>query len=460
MPTLTLQAGEVEAFRKIIVEFCGEQDVVVALQRYPGSLGPSDLFPNRYTRAELIDACLNGIEKDNAYHKLSFMLRLSEQGWTVEAFRASVARALPTLVRPPRGFAGQIASVAAALVRLAERLPPKPDRTNVVDLATFERLCGRRETIERLASVLEELEALKTLHDGLHMLKVMAADWLDGVADDPDGALGASTVLALLQTIPVTAGRVRPFLSNSGTESCGRCATACATAAAGIAADAPESIAFARGTLVALLLQELPLLDSEMFRVSRDLPLKDFLGLLLEQRVDPAVIAGREAALDMADTLRRRLMEHALWQVQDARLYAAAQALDIQGGAFLDELRRAVVPAIADLRVLLDRADYLRFVAPMNDAMLGYALYADGTATQAGPGGGALPGEDALRNRIEDAFASLRVGAQTAFLTVDGALRQDLSALLSLKADLRALLDRVPSSCAALVEVYRDQASS
>lgn len=433
--TLALTGEQVESLRRIARAHCTRADVDQALARYPGALEASSTVPTgNPTMEEIVARCVKEIATESPYFSLSFVLRLIEQTWAAEPVRRDVAASVPALLRPPRRLGAQADRVQAGLAALARCLPPKPSTSGVGDVAVFRRICAVRAELRAAATALARFGALKGLHDALHRLQVHGAAWLDTIPSP--GPAFPVPLPVLLRGVLEAADPSSPALLPPQAEACARCRDAAADAGRRIATGDPDEAAFAHAGLTALLMRELPLLDAALFDTSREFPLRGFHRLFADAAV-------RDAAIDLGDTLRRRLMEHGLWQETDLRLYAMEQAL--LNPAPLAQMADGLLTwTSANLRVLLDPPEVKRVVAPLIDAFLRYS-----EASEPGVPPGSVSGSlDEVRRR----FAAMRDAARSAFLEADKDLKEDFGLLLALEPGLRDLLSRVPGFCAELLQ--------
>lgn len=441
--TLELTADQIEILRKVIYPHCVEADVEAALSRYPGALGPADCFPKPFTLDTLTASCVTALSLEKDYFARSFILRLIEQKWDAEPVRRGAVEAVPMLVRPPRGFAAQIAALISALDLLTSRIPATPSIGGIGDVTVFRRFCDARDAVEAMIASLERFETLKAAHDGLHMLQVLGAGWLDAFAGQKADDASATALLSLLLRVKTVTAVDVADLPTAIIESFARCTAACDDAERRIRTEDSDEIAFACATLRAILIREPPLIDATMFAVSRDFPLRQLCSLFPS---DPDPTA-RDAAIDLADTLRRRLMEHALWQSTDLRIYALEQMLAQPSATLLDSLISTLPGVVRDLHILLDPVVAERDIPAMYYAMLRHIMAIDERAPAPVP-----PPTEKIEG-IRTAFGNLRRCARSAFLDVDQTLRLDFTRLLALKMPLQTILDRVPAHCALMVPI-------
>ena len=309
---------------------------------------------------------------------------------------------------------------------------PVPNPASLGDAAVFRRVCEVRDEVANAAGALERFGVLKDVHDALHMLQVLGTAWLDPI---PPPATAASAPLpSLLDGVRAATANAPPGLPPELAECCARCLDTVQDAGRRIASGSEDERDYAYAALRSMLMQELPRIDSAMFAVSREFPLRRFRALF-----DDAV--AREAAVDLVDTIRRRLMEHGLWQVTDQQLYAIEQALLSPTPLLLQQLARGPLPlAFYNLQLLIDPETVLRVAAPLRDAVTRYSMSTDPDK----PASATIVGSVA---EIRTSFAALRDASRSAFLETDQALKRDFAALQVLQPHLQALLARVPPVC-------------
>lgn len=438
--TFATDPAQFKKLRAATYPHCDKADVEQALLRNPGDREPGDTFPNPFTIDSLIGACIEKLSEENPYYGLSFLLQLIEQKWSLDPLRRDITYALPSLVRPPRGFDSQIAALENGLDILVKALPEHPEPGALGDETLFRRVCKNRSAIAAVASSLERLGTLKALHDALHMLQVLGGGWLSSAPARAPSSGEAASIQALLQGVTAAAADtvgLPPDMPGSFE----RCRNGAAEAGRRLGTGDADEAAFACASLRALLIREPPLIDAAMLALSRDLPWRGFCALFPTDPTSPALVAARDGAIDLGDTLRRRLMEHALWQASDLRIYTIEELLSRPSATLLDDLQPVLLPLLTDLRTLLDPSDAARTVSPMSNAILLYLKRTDG------PGGGRTPSAPDDSGNLRDAFDHVRRSARSAFLDVDQTLRADLARLLTLKNPLEVLLARVPNHC-------------
>ena len=375
--------------------------------------------------------CEDQISREAPYLSQSFVLRLLEQTWTKDLVQTGVVAQVPAVLTAPRNLGRQVGAVKAGLDALLQRIKVDASADDFGDVAAFRSVCTARDQVADAAALLEHLAGLKQLHDSLHLLQVLGTVWLDQIPAP------ASTVSAPLQTlfdgVKAAAGRLSGSLPEEDAACCGRCLQTVLDAERRLATGQPDERDYAYAAMRAMLVHEFPLVDAAMFAVSRQFPLRSFSALF----PDPA---SREAAIDLCDTIRRRLMEHSLWQATDVRLYAVEQSLVTPTGLLLRQLSRGPLKAaMFSLQVLLGE-DAARILPPVRDAVTRFSSATDPDK----PAGGSVTGS---AEEVRSAFAALRDAARSAFLDADRALKSDFDLLLTLLPSLRGLLARVPEVC-------------
>jgi hypothetical protein len=427
--TLSLSPDDSEVLRKIVAERCTPDDCKEALRRVPGAPSWNRIALASVDMDVLSQQLLQKLRLEQAYLPTSLLLRIMEQAWQQEDVRFGISEKLPSLVRPPRGVATWVKTLTEALTATQDKLSPWPPGTPAG--ALFGRLCKERDELEKVVGALKLFAALKSIHDALHSLQVEGAKWLDALAKRDGDATVATLILALSRVIKTTTAPPDKLPSDIG-ESCARCGKTSMDADRLLRGGKADEIAFACAKLRQMLMREPPLIDVAMFSVSREFPLVGFCTLFEDAPV-------REAAFDLGDTLRRRLMEHALWQAADQGLYEIEQVLAHPPDNLLGELVDRVPWTTLYLEALFDRATSDRAIGGLNTAIRSHVLSTDGPL----PAGAAPASLEAVRA----AFAELLGAARSAFLDADRALKDDFSQLLALQQPLTVILDRVRPGC-------------
>jgi len=432
--TLTLSAAEVVALCHIVSDAdCTEDDIRAALAAYPGPLSLNDCTSRALPVVTQLAECAKRTGDDGAYLGHSFVLRLVEQSWAKDVVQGGVLRAVPTLLRPPRGLDAQIAAVIGGIGTLLQAIPDGASATALGDRKTFERVCTLRDAFVDASAALDGFAAWKDLHDALHMLQVLGTRWLDPI---PSPATTVSVPLpVLLDGLKGVAARTVDGMSPDYLEACSRCLVATLDAERRLATGDVDEQDFAHASLRSMLMRELRGSDAAMFAVSRRFPIRA-LHMIMPDPVS------QQAAVDLCDTIRRRLMEHGQWQATDLRLSAVEQALASPSPALVTQLARGPLPlALFSLRVLLGEDTARRVTAPMRDAVTRYTMSTDPDRPDASTITGSI-------DEISTTFAALRDAARSAFLKADQALKRDFGRLLALQPCLQMLLARVPAFCA------------
>jgi len=192
-----------------------------------------------------------------------------------------------------------------------------------------------------------------------------------------------------------------------------------------------DEIAFACAKLRQMLMREPPLIDVAMFSVSREFPLVGFCTLFEDAPV-------REAAFDLGDTLRRRLMEHALWQAADQGLYEIEQVLahpptTCSGNSSIGSLDNSLSRSPVRPRDQRSRDRRPEHCDPEPRSQHRRPIAGRCRAGQ--PGGRSRGVRRTARRR------------PLGFLDADRALKDDFSQLLALQQPLTVILDRVRPGC-------------
>jgi hypothetical protein len=432
--TLSLTPQESDVLRRLAAESCNAEDVKKALGRCPGAPLWDRVVPNVYDMDSLTDKLLQSVGLVSPHLPSSFLLRLMEQAWAVDKVRRVVSRKLPFLVRPPRGVAERVDPLTAALAAMPSQLPNLAGGFEANDL--FERLCRGRKDIEQIVNSLTLFAALKEIHDALHTLQVLGGDWLNLLGRPGKEPESVGVLLALLARVTVATTELEARLPVDVVESCTRCREASADADRRIRNGNPDDMAFACASLRAILIREPPVIDAAMFAVSRDFPLAQFCALFEDT-------GAHEAAFDLGDTLRRRLMQHTLWQATDQSLYQIEQILVAPNDNWMGELHTCLPWTNLYLNALFDEPTRDRVVGPMRYVLERFVLGDGGSV----PNGIAKP----TVADICAVFADLRNAARSAFLDVDRTLREDFSLLLRLKEPFTTILSRVPVNCEFLL---------
>ncbi len=434
-----LDADQANALRKAVIDFCDQDDIEAAHQRYPGERPRGEFPPRSHAVSHLIDEFNRVIELENAYFSSSFLLRVLEQKWIevdrpeAAQLRADVLLGAPGLVRPSLDIASRIQTITAALAAMLARIPDRPQRGNIGDVVVFDRFCRGRDAIQTLATVLAGFSALKSLQDHLVMLRVQGAPWLAPGSQMPPPEplialvdLAGKAATAALADLPATA---KPLADD--------CIATCAVACAQLRRAAAEQVPAIVDLLNGLLARAPRQIQSAMFTVSRDLPLRVFRGLFAGQ--DEVVCA----VVDLCDGMRRRLMQYWLFEQVDDRIERMRDIIAEPDAALLAELTGHYKIVDINLRGLVgDGTGQTPLFSAFAEALVAWDLQ---------PG---VPQTDAQRDAhaaVLEALDDLRDGARAAGLKLDQQLRTEIGHLDSLRPQLVDILRRLPFSCMGMV---------
>jgi hypothetical protein len=434
-----LDADQANALRKAVVEFCDQDDIEAAHQRYPGERPRGEFPPRSHAVSHLLDEFNRVIELENAYFSSSFLLRVLEQKWIetnrpeAAQLRADVLLGAPGLVRPSLDMASRIQTISTALAAMLARIPVKPQRGNIGDVVVFDRFCRGRDAIQSLATVLAGFSALKSLQDHLVMLRVQGAPWLaaEGAlpALEPLNALVDGTRKAAMAALADLPASAKPLADD--------CIATCSVAAAQLQRAAPEQLPAIVDLLNGLLARAPRQVQSAMFTVSRDLPLRVFRGLFAGQ--DEVVCA----VIDLCDGMRRRLMQYWLFEQLDDRIERMRDIIADPDVELLAELNGHYKIVDINLRGLIgDGAGQTPLFSAFAEALVAWDLQPDAPQTDA---------QRAAHAAVLEALDDLRDGARAAGLKLDQQLRTEIGHLDSLRPQLADILRRLPFSCMGMV---------
>jgi hypothetical protein len=444
MIPFNLEPAQMEQLRKEVSSCCDESDVKAVIDLYPGALTQSDVWVSGKPLDEQLNCCLEKIGLENKDFAASFLLRLIERKWSEEKLRRGVMEKAPSIVHPPRGFDDDIQALMTALTTMLNRLAPQPRFGDLGDDNVFRQFCKARDALEGVTKALNQLAALKNVHDALHMMQVAGAPLLDLLKVGAD---------APAEIMPPLCARVRHAIAKaaSGAELSGAQVEQFASLQAALD-DAEDWLArpdvneraFGLAKARTLLLRELKSVDAAMFAVSRDFDVRLFSSTFNMTPATPEIQAALIAAVDLADTLRRRLMEHSYWQQIDLRLTALEQTLAQPLGAPLDDLKalgflKAELRGLSNDPLIDDAASQLNMAVLRHLGATAPGVRADGQKQQETYAG------------MRTAFCTLRNAARSAFLRVDQSLKYDFAQLLALRTPLEDVLQRVPPECNLMV---------
>lgn len=430
-----LTPTDITNWQTVLVRHCDNDDIDYALDRYPGQLVAGEVLPDNATLAQKFDACIEQIALENEDFSRSFLLRTLESRWAVESLRTEIIDKSPTLVRPQSGFSASIQVIRAAIEAMLARIADDPQPGALGDVRVYTLICRNRDRILNLSRALVALEAEKSLHDALQHLQIQGDEWLDSAPPDDAGepgppaalaglALGAKAAInAILDELPPREGkRARD------------CIDALDDAARRLGTGQEDEVEFAIASLRAMLFRELPAISDSMFRISGDLPLREFRAVFAGQ--DAAIVA----AVEFCDRLRRRIMAHSLWQACDLKVYAIEQLFANPTPRLFADLRSH----LAVLRVNLAALMAIPLQQPGPTAALDKELrqYDQSLPDDAEP-----ETLDMVPASWLKALSVLREGVQSRFLSENLRLKADIGEILALREPLKLMLGRVSPFC-------------
>lgn len=419
-------------------------DIGYGLLRYPGQLMPGEVLPENSTAAAALEACMDQITLENEDFSRSFLLRTLESRWSVERLRTEIIDKSPTLVRPQAGFTAAVQTIREAIEALLARLSDDPQPGDLGDVRIYTLICRNRDRILNLSRELLALEAEKSLHDALQQLQIQASQWLDlappqdggepGSPEEPEEpghpatfaglAFGAKHAIeAILADLPVA--------ENARAQTC---IAALDEAIKRIQSGDVDEIEFAGASLRAMLFRELPAISDAMFRISSDLPLREFRAVFAGQ--DVAIVA----VVELCDRLRRRIMAHSLWQSCDLKVYAIELLFANPTARLFADLRSH----LSILRVNLGALMAIPLQQPGPTAALDkeLRLYDQSLPDDAEP-----ETLDSVPASWLKALAMLRDSVRSRFLDENQRLNADIGEIVSLREPLRLMLRRVSPFC-------------
>jgi hypothetical protein len=451
MPPLPLSPQQLDRLGLEIARVFVLDDFGVVLGRYPGRGEPATFLPADPAGRPMLfvtSACLKEVDREGTL--LPFLSRVVEHKWEKAAFRSAIFGQVRVLVRPDADSAPHIAAIIAALAALTPILATDPAAGQCGGRATCKFVRDHRPEIDAIVQALDQFEALKILHDSLHVLEVKGSDWLDQVDGDAASDLPLPILQAIVEAVRNAGTIVKQRVPPAAAASCQRCIDTATDAATRLAANNPDQQDFAVAQLRALVANEPAGLDTCMFGLSRDLPLKQLRGLMesasdLAEPIGGQMAAAAEALDRLSETMRAQILEHALWQATESHIRAVSQLLAHPGPNFLRDLSAEWSAVRQNLQTLVDRSatDSSPIEAAFNGAIVLYerALPTPGLPTPPGP-----TAEARLAEMVA-AFNDFRAKARLHFLAVDQALKSVFSSLLPLRASLDGVRRRVPNFC-------------
>jgi hypothetical protein len=446
----------VDLARAMTTANCRYDELSAALRRYPGQEDADSCMSPNWVPLKNVESCLKAVHGEQLMRP--FLSRVVENQWKQGQLREAVLERVSNLVLAPTGIQLALKDLADGVGQLLVLIAAKPAYGAVGDERVFRAVGRNRQSFVSLRNELAQLRALKGLHDALHILQIRSADWLDQTADDDDGQDPlAPPFPPLIQLVDTARQTCLDNASNLAIEHVGtsqRCVDDLGGITAQLGTMTEDGRAAGIERLRALLMREPPIIDEAIFGLSRDLPVRD-IGLTfgaLHLQGDPLygnMERYRRGTAFLGEAIRGRVLEHAMWQVTDLRLYAIETILaDADPGFFVrfnsewEQVRRAI-------KYLSDRPPGEN----PPDLMVNIAIDAYDRALREirNAGHATVDIEDAL-GEIAKTFASFKAGSRERFLAVDNALKADLDLVGGLKADLDELTEnRVTTAWSALV---------
>lgn len=437
--TFRLGANEEDRWRASLVRYCDGEDLLYALRRYPGDLSSGEVIPEGpVTVDRKLAECVRQIVLENEDFSRSFLLRTLESRWAVDELRGQILVATPMVVRPESGFGDCVQVLAETISALLGRIPQRPARGAVGDRGVFSAFLGARGAIVELSTALGGMKALKEMADLLQMLQAQASEWLDlGVPGEAPGDPAALAGLAVATADMAEA--LGPRLPPAHAEIARATLEACRDAARRLGTGDAADRAFAIEELRMLLMRELPRASDALFRVSGDLPLRTFRGVLAGQ--DRAIVA----LVEVCDRLRRRLMAQSLWQKCDTLIYEIEQLFANPPATLFSDLSARIIR----LKPMLDAVTGASRAQPSLSAPLENVILAFDADLPSDAGTSML---EEVPVEWFEALDAVRQPMRARALLEAQALNRDLGELLTLVPLLRDILRRVPQSGALLLE--------
>jgi hypothetical protein len=441
---LELEADRKEKLVSSIQTVFGIPDYTGVFKRYLGHIEPGEIMPG----GALLGASSNLVYEKARKERLlrEYIGRVLEQKWSEAGLRSHVLTSVEALARPVVAIDQQISRITEGFNALLARLG---------DDEMVRTVGPHISGLWVLADHLGRLKLLKRLHEALRELQVKGAEWLtpttaiaNGQASELSDLLGAVVTAATQARDEVIAPNAADFdtimvaeeygvMTRAMQTLCGDCIdrlgpiatrfmnpTHAGTVQAGL------DLTVVRGVLAGQPANAPRISAPEevaglVFAMCRDLPLK---GLRQAFRAAEAIegdgraamrTAGR-ATVELADALRRRAVEQALWQEIDGWLYEAEQHAST--GATNDP--NVVVGRLASVfkriqsnvaRLDANRPDGKRIT---EDCQVAFHAYYQNLSTQ-------KLSRDDLRKDVEDCFAALVLAARSRTRAADRAFFAD-----------------------------------
>ena len=422
-----------------------------ALLRYPGDREPDDCLAPNVPLKENVYRCLREVNGEKLLGP--FLSRVVEWQWGQPKYNAGLLAIdqVADLVLAPDGLQRVFPVASNGVKRLLSLISDEPKYGAVGalqgDEKAFAMVCRNRAGFLQLRDTLGQLKALKGVHDALHVLQLASADWLEPIPDDDDDAspivLPVAALAGKVKEAEAIVARIIPSLKAEHM-SLGQRAAASLTAISGelTHANAGQQAAGLE-RLRQLLMSIPPEIDAAIFGLSRDLPVRDISRAFgeINDPADPQYVGFdrvREAMALLGEALRGRVLEHAMWQATDLRLYKLENTLSDYDAGFLTPFQRDWNEVKFSVRLLFDSPHQDR----PPDMLVNMALDAYDRALQAQSAGlTAMPLVEAF-DQIVRTFNSLKALLRNRFLEVDKALKEELEFVGALATDLDTLLDR------------------
>ncbi len=457
MSGTSLTPQQLDAIGKAIAGTFKLEDFNAVLDRYTGHGDSASYLPARAgecTMVAVTDTCLGEVKREGTL--LPFLSRVVEHKWQDEKFRATIVERVRALVRPALEKTPHVMVVVQALNELGSGLALDPKAGTCQNRQTCAFVRDHRNhtqtaEIDNIITALDQFEALKMLHDSLHILQVQGADWLDESESPGEPTLPLASLKTIVETIRKRASDVQGRVPEEAGDICRHCLEIATHAGSALGSSDAEQRAFALAELRLLVTEEPPRIDSCIFGLSRDLPVKQLRGLL-ESAIGPGLpLDGKmqqaaESLDRVTEAMRANILEHALWQVTDIRIAEMARILAVPGPGFLDDLSRVWRGVRLTLRTLIDPPEG---GAPFIDSALNGAMVlyegALPTADNPAPSG---PSPTERFGEIVRAFTEFRLKTRVHFLAVDQTLKLLFTSLLPMRDALNTIRARVPQTCA------------
>jgi hypothetical protein len=444
--TEALTPQQFDELCRVMADTFKRDDFERVLERYPGREGPGTCLADNAVPLQLATSCMKAVKLEGTI--LPFLSRVVEQKWKDEKFRTTIVGKVRVLVRTSSVVEPHATTIVAALTALTAALAASPS-PQCPGPATCAFVRQSRSPLQVFIASLEQFDALKALHDSLHVLQVNGADWLDEDQTDDSRDLPREAFVSIVERLRDVAAAVEPRLPAELVESCRRCHDIATSAAQQLVSGAGHGPEYALAELRALVAREPALIDDAMFAVSRDLPLRTLRDLIESGASVPGapglqMQAAAQALRSLSETLRARILEHALWQATEMRIRALGRLFGDPTGGFLGELVAEWNAIKQNLRVLIDPAPNM----PAPDlALTGALVLYERSLPMRGRPAPSGPSPEERLAEMAVVFDEFRLKMNLHFLAVDKALKAEFSSLLPLHASLQALDGQISNFC-------------